>query len=94
MLGDLGADVITIETAVGDTNRFMGPGSHSELSGVSMNLMRNKGDVVLDLKQDAGRHRFLADRRDGRRHGHEPAARRDLAACASPTTTSAWSCYL
>ena len=58
-LGDLGADVITIETAVGDTNRFMGPGSHSELSGVSMNLMRNKRSVVLDLKQGAGRTAFL-----------------------------------
>ncbi len=58
-LGDLGADVITIETAIGDTNRFMGPGSHAELSGVSMNLMRNKRSVVLDLKQDAGRAAFL-----------------------------------
>ena len=58
-LGDLGADVITIETALGDTNRFMGPGSHAELSGVSMNLMRNKRSVVLDLKQEAGRVAFL-----------------------------------
>ena len=58
-LGDLGADVITIETAIGDTNRFMGPGSHAELSGVSMNLMRNKRSVVLDLKQEAGRAAFL-----------------------------------
>ncbi len=58
-LGDLGADIITIETPVGDTNRFMGPGPHPELSGVSMNLMRNKRSVVLDLKQDAGRDAFL-----------------------------------
>jgi crotonobetainyl-CoA:carnitine CoA-transferase CaiB-like acyl-CoA transferase len=58
-LGDLGADVITIETPLGDTNRFMGPGSHAELSGVSMNLMRNKRSVVLDLKRDAGRAAFL-----------------------------------
>jgi crotonobetainyl-CoA:carnitine CoA-transferase CaiB-like acyl-CoA transferase len=58
-LGDLGADVITIETAFGDTNRFMGPGSHAELSGVAMNLMRNKRSVVLDLKQEAGRAAFL-----------------------------------
>ncbi|MGH9134487.1 MAG: CaiB/BaiF CoA transferase family protein [Ilumatobacteraceae bacterium] len=58
-LGDLGADVITIESAVGDTNRFMGPGPLAGLSGVSMNLMRNKRSVVLDLKQDAGRAAFL-----------------------------------
>jgi crotonobetainyl-CoA:carnitine CoA-transferase CaiB-like acyl-CoA transferase len=58
-LGDLGADVVTIETALGDTNRFMGPGSHAELSGVSMNLMRNKRSVVLDLKRDEGRSVFL-----------------------------------
>jgi crotonobetainyl-CoA:carnitine CoA-transferase CaiB-like acyl-CoA transferase len=58
-LGDLGADIITIETAIGDTNRFMGPGSHAELSGVAMNLMRNKRSVVLDLKQEAGRAAFL-----------------------------------
>ena len=58
-LGDLGADVITIETPIGDTNRFMGPGSHPDLSGVSMNLMRNKRSVVLDLKQEAGRAAFL-----------------------------------
>ena len=58
-LGDLGADIITIETAIGDTNRFMGPGSHPDLSGVSMNLMRNKRSVVLDLKQEAGRTAFL-----------------------------------
>jgi crotonobetainyl-CoA:carnitine CoA-transferase CaiB-like acyl-CoA transferase len=59
MLGDLGADIITIETPIGDTNRFMGPGSHAELSGVSMNLMRNKRSVVLDLRQEAGRAVFL-----------------------------------
>jgi crotonobetainyl-CoA:carnitine CoA-transferase CaiB-like acyl-CoA transferase len=58
-LGDLGADVITIETALGDTNRFMGPGAHPELSGVSMNLMRNKRSVVLDLKRETGRAAFL-----------------------------------
>ena len=58
-LGDLGAEVITIETALGDTNRFMGRGPHAELSGVSMNLMRNKRSVVLDLKQEAGRAAFL-----------------------------------
>ncbi len=58
-LGDLGADVITIEDRAGDTNRSMGPGPRPGLSGVSMNLLRNKRSVGLDLKQPAGREAFL-----------------------------------
>lgn len=58
-LGDLGADVITIEDRSGDTNRSMGPGPVPGLSGVSMNLMRNKRSVGLDLKAPAGREAFL-----------------------------------
>ncbi|MGI9611905.1 MAG: CaiB/BaiF CoA transferase family protein [Acidimicrobiales bacterium] len=58
-LGDLGADVITIEDRTGDTNRSMGPGPAPGLSGVSLNLMRNKRSVGLDLKAEAGRETFL-----------------------------------
>jgi len=35
ILGDLGADVITVESAGGETNRAMGPGPHPALSGTS-----------------------------------------------------------
>ena len=59
MLGDLGADVVCIETPDGDTNRAMGPGAHPQLSGVSMNVLRNKRSVCLDLKAEAGRAAFL-----------------------------------
>ena len=54
LLADQGADVIVIEDRRGDTNRSMGHGHHPELSGVSMNLMRNKRSVGLDIKTDAG----------------------------------------
>lgn len=59
MLGDLGADVIVVEPSTGDRNRAMGPGPHDEFSGISLNLMRNKRSIMLDLKAAAGRQTFL-----------------------------------
>jgi crotonobetainyl-CoA:carnitine CoA-transferase CaiB-like acyl-CoA transferase len=55
ILGDLGADVISVESAHPDTNRAMGPGPHRYLSGVSLNLLRSKRNIAVDLKTDAGR---------------------------------------
>lgn len=54
ILADQGAEVIVIEDRRGDTNRSMGAGAHRELSGVAMNLLRNKRSVGLDIKSDAG----------------------------------------
>lgn len=59
VLGDLGADVICVEEARGDTNRIMGPGPEPGMSGVSLNLLRNKRNVCLDLKSPGGRDAFL-----------------------------------
>lgn len=59
ILGDLGADVITVEPPLGDTNRAMGAGPHPQLSGVSLNLLRNKRNIDLDLKTDGGRALLL-----------------------------------
>lgn len=55
MLGDLGADIVTVEDRNGDHNRSMGPGPIDGLSGVALNLMRNKRSVALDLKHERGR---------------------------------------
>src|SRR5262249_13660138 len=54
MLGDLGADIVVVERFGGDTNRVMGAGPHPQLSGISLNLMRNKRSVSLDLGSPAG----------------------------------------
>jgi crotonobetainyl-CoA:carnitine CoA-transferase CaiB-like acyl-CoA transferase len=59
ILGDLGADVITVESAAGDTNRIMSDGPHPQLSGIALNILRNKRNVSLDLKDDAAREAFL-----------------------------------
>lgn len=49
ILGDHGADVIAVEPIAGDYSRHMGPGTHPELSGIALNLLRNKRSVALDL---------------------------------------------
>ncbi len=59
LMGDLGADVISVEDQKGDTNRYMGVGPHPKMSGVAMNLLRNKRNVCLDLKHPEGRLALL-----------------------------------
>jgi crotonobetainyl-CoA:carnitine CoA-transferase CaiB-like acyl-CoA transferase len=59
LLGDMGADVIAVEPGRGDTNRSMGPGPHRQLSGVALNILRNKRNVAIDFKQAAGRQAVL-----------------------------------
>lgn len=59
VLGDLGADVIVVEGTTLETNRVMGPGPHPQLSGTSLNLMRNKRSLRLDFKHPEGREALL-----------------------------------
>ena len=59
IFGDLGADVITVEDPRGTLSRVMTAGPHPQLSGVALNLLRNKRNVVLDLKTPDGRDALL-----------------------------------
>ena len=59
ILGDLGADVISVESRDGDINRTMSSGPVRGLSGVSLNLLRNKRNVTIDISRPEGRAALL-----------------------------------
>lgn len=59
VLGDLGAEVISVEPPRGEANRSMGPGPLPQLSGVALNLLRNKRNIAIDFKRPAGRQAIL-----------------------------------
>ncbi|MEZ5570154.1 MAG: CoA transferase [Halioglobus sp.] len=53
-LGDLGADVIKIETLMGDTARWTGPPERDGINGFFSQFNRNKRALSVDLKSPAG----------------------------------------
>ncbi len=57
LLGDLGADVIKVESAFGDDSRHLGPGVGGERSAY-LSLNRSKKGIVLDLRLDEAQEVF------------------------------------
>lgn len=55
MLGDMGADVIKVETPAGDTTRQVGEARTPGMAAFFMATNRNKRSIVLDLRRDEGR---------------------------------------
>lgn len=59
MLGDMGADVVKVETDGGDMNRTMGGGPAPGMSGIAMTVNRNKRSIAVDVKTPQGREVLL-----------------------------------
>ena len=57
LLGDLGADVIKVESHFGDDSRHLGPEREGERSPF-LSINRNKRSLVLDLRRDPAREAF------------------------------------
>ncbi len=58
-LGDMGADVIKVETPDGDSTRLIGPSRTAGMGSYFANLNRNKRSLSLDLKQLAAKAALL-----------------------------------
>jgi formyl-CoA transferase/CoA:oxalate CoA-transferase len=54
LLGDLGADIIKVESPAGDGSRGLGPPFQKGEAHFFMGINRNKRDLILDLKTSQG----------------------------------------
>lgn len=60
ILGDYGADIIKVESPVGDTTRQVPPMRHPGMGSTFLQMNRNKRSVALDLKQPEALDALLA----------------------------------
>jgi crotonobetainyl-CoA:carnitine CoA-transferase CaiB-like acyl-CoA transferase len=59
VLGDMGADVIKVETLEGDSTRHIGPARNKGMSAYFATINRNKRSLALDLKKPKAREALL-----------------------------------
>ena len=80
ILGDMGADVIKIETPEGDPNRQNGPARHPNMAAMHLNMNRNKRGVTLNRKRPEAREALLrmVESADVFIHSMRPAAAQRL----------------
>ncbi|HVC54984.1 MAG TPA: CoA transferase, partial [Stellaceae bacterium] len=98
ILGDMGAEVIKVETPQGDPVRGLGPARHPGMGAYFLNINRNKKSLVLDLKRPKAQAALarLAATADVFIHNMRPQAARRLAidygaiAAINPRIVYAW----
>jgi crotonobetainyl-CoA:carnitine CoA-transferase CaiB-like acyl-CoA transferase len=76
ILGDMGADVIMIESPEGDQNRQTGVRQHPNMGALYLTMNRNKRSIVLDLKKPQAKQALmrLVDTADVFMHSMRPQA--------------------
>ncbi len=74
MMGDMGANVIKVETHQGDISRGMGPGRNKGMAACYLTTNRNKRSIVLDITKEPGIQalRKLIDTADVFMHNFRP----------------------
>jgi len=98
VLGDMGAEIIKVETPEGDPMRQIGPARNPGMAAYFLNVNRNKKSVVLDLKRPSPRAAMvrLAATADVFLHNMRPGAAARLGidykamAAANPRIVYAW----
>ncbi len=98
VLGDMGAEVIKVETPEGDPMRQIGPARNPDMAAYFLNVNRNKKSLVLDLKRPAAQDamRRLAATADVFVHNMRPGAAARLGidygalAAVNPRLVYAW----